>query len=254
MARKLLVLGDTTHNSNGNRGHTMSATNDRQTRAALAPVILGALVMLLGGITSSQARAIRTDQSGGNGWFLQAAPPSVPFQPADTAGTTLVVYGSDGGFDALDNYGGGAGALLFGGYTSASMYNWTSTTPDSITAQVLVYVGSDDGSQQVCDDAGFCKDVSATITEIDFNYANNNGCVAGGALTWDGVTYKNTSATGSCDNAFVFANDSLFGTPPAGWSIEQSGTVPEPDGRSLLVLGLAMSAVAVLLRRRRWTH
>lgn len=228
----------------------MSASND----CKVASVILGALVMLLGGITSSQARAIRTDQSGGNGWTLGSAASSLPFQPAGTAGTTVSLYSSDGAFDALDNYGGGSGQLLFGDYTSGSMYNWTSTATDSITAQVLVYTGSDDGSQKVCDDAGFCEDVLATITEIDFNYDNNNGCVPGGTLTWDGVTYKNTAASGSCDNAFVFTNDSLLGTPPAGWSIEQSGTVPEPDARSLLVLGLAMSAAAVLLRRRRRTH
>jgi hypothetical protein len=229
----------------------MSATNDCKARTALATVILGALVMLLGGITTSQARAIRTDQSGGNGWFLENAPPTLPFQPADTAGTTLGVYGSDGQFDALQNYGGGSGNLLFGDYTSALMYNWTDTS-DTITAQVLVYMGTA-ADTSVCDDAGLCKDVTGSVTEIDFNYNDNNGCVAGGTLTWDGVTYKNTSAVGSCDNAFMFVNDSLFGTAPAGWSAA-TGTVPEPDGRSLLALGLAMSVAAFLLRRRRKTY
>ncbi len=217
----------------------------------MATATLGALVMLLGGITSSQARAIRTDQSGGNGWTPGSAPSSLPFQPAGTAGTTVSLYSSDGAFDALDNYGGGSGQLLFGDYTSALMYNWTSAG-DSITAQVLVYMGTADDAE-VCDDAGFCENVTGKVTEIDFNYNNNDGCVAGGTLTWDGVTYKNTAATGSCDNAFMFTSDSLFGTPPAGWSVV-SGTVPEPDGRSLLLLGLAMSAAAVLLRRRRGTH
>lgn len=209
-------------------------------RGLLARVALGALVMVLSGLTVTHARGIRVDDpanGGGDSWVATSGEPSPSaFQPGGTSGGPVGIYE-----DTVPSelYGFLPDPPLFDGFTTGYMYNWGSP----IDAQVVLYTGTDDGTQQVCDDAGDPCSTPASgsdVTEIDFNY---NSCVLGGALTWDGATYKNTSAASTCDNAFIFVDGVLYGSAPPGWTSATSTSVPEPGTFALL----AFAGLPILL-------
>jgi hypothetical protein len=157
-------------------------------------------------------------------------------------------------------------------FSKGEMYNWVSNTSDpthSIVAQVTVLTTTDLGNLNsslpdaignvLCDSAdanlgggSSCGYVTsgAKITEIQFNFPNS-ACTFGGSLNFHGNIYKNTgtgvpSGQSSCDDTFVFLDNSLYGAVPQGWTVETSA-VPEPSTYALMLCGLT----AILIVKRR---
>jgi PEP-CTERM motif len=240
----------TTNKKSGNRLMTVTKSHHFNAR------VVAAVLVLAFGVTESRANSIRYDDPNNGGVGNWSTPSdSLPdysgFKPAGVTGGPSGIYEDT---TSSDLYNFLPSNPLFSNYTTGFMFDWG--TGSSVAAQVMVYTGTADGTQTVCDDqGGTCQTPTGTVTEIDFNYSGGiypaGGCAAGGSLTWDNATYVDHSKGTSCDNAFMFVNGALFGSIPAGWT---TGTAPPPtsvpEPTTLALFGAGLGSLLFTRRRR----
>ena len=234
----------------------MFKTEKRAQGRVLAQAATGVLVMILGGLTASQAYSIRVD-----------APPTLgtcSSVPIDSAAADfnpnvgISITSECNSTSGNDQAGGDPFETDDNAYSNLNLYNWGSSP--SIQAQVAVYtLSSGDASSDT-------TPVSlGGLTEIEFDYAGApTTCGVGDAtLDW-GTTYSATCA-GTSSFSLLFSGTTLVGLlndsndftscdssadclTGTGWSLGTTTTVPEPG--TLALFGLAALPVLLLLRRR----
>lgn len=236
----------------------MFKTEKRTQGRVLAQAATGMLVMILGGLTVSQARAIRVD-----------APPTLGTCSSVTIDSTAADFDPNVGIpitsecnstSGVDQAGGDPFEADVNAYSNLNLYNWGD--PGSIQGQAADYtLSSGDSSSNGVD--------LSNLTEIEFDYPDAPSICGLGAATlnWGGTTYSGT-CTGTSAYSLLFSGTTLVGLlnnsddftscdstaaclTNTGWSVGSTVTtsVPEPD--TLALFGLATLPALLLIRRRR---